>query len=345
MSTVMGRIDIHHHALSAGIIERMRGLGLPTPARRWQLSETLGLMDANHIEASVISNVIPCDALGDSAVAARLTREVNEAAASVVRARPDRFGFFAMLPLSHAGLALAEAAYALDELGADGVAVLPHGGEDYLGASSFAPLFAELDRRRAVVFVHPAGLPEGGTPCVPSVFADFLLDTTRAAISLIMSGTLARHPGLRVILSHAGGFLPYAASRVEVAAGLLADVDPQAVRQGVRSFYYDLALSVPSALPSLLAAADPSRILYGTDWSGIPPAAVAGAARLLDESALIGDSTRRSIMRDNALRLLPRLAARLRPDQNRHQDRGHAPVQAAAADPEPAGNPSPDPVR
>lgn len=308
----MGRIDIHHHALSADIIELLRELALPTPVQQWQLGETLDMMDANGIEASVISNVIPCDVLGDAAVAARLARQVNLAAAELVRAQPGRFGFFATLPLPHVDLALDEAAHALDELGADGVTLLPHGGDHYLGAPLFDPLLAELDRRRAVLFVHPLDLPRGSVPGVPSVYADFLLDTTRAAVSLITSGTLARYPGVSVILSHAGGFLPYAASRVEAVANALADVDHDAMWDGIRRFYYDLALSVPSALPSLLAAADPSRILYGTDWSGVPAAVVAQATRALDASAVINDRARQGINRNNALALLPGLARRLK---------------------------------
>lgn len=311
MSGASGRIDIHHHALSAGVIELVRERGLPVPAGQWQLSETLDLMDANNIEASVISNVIPPDMLGDNAVAARLARQANDEAAEVVRTEPGRFGFFAVLPLSDADLALEELARALDELGADGVALLPHSGNRYLGAPMFDPLFAELDRRRTAVLVHPASLPQGSTPDVPSVFADFLLDTTRAAISLIVSGTLTRYQNVPVILSHAGGFLPYAATRVEVAASLLADVGHDAVRSGIQRFYYDLALSVPSAMPSLLATADLSRILFGTDWSGVPAAVVVETARALDGFSALGDGVHQAINRGNALELLPGLARRL----------------------------------
>jgi 6-methylsalicylate decarboxylase len=307
-----GRIDTHHHALAAEIIELMRELGLPTPGQQWRLDNTLDMMDANKIEASVVSNVIPCDVLGEAALAYRLARQVNEAAAEVVNTHPNRFGFFAMLPLPHVDLALAEAAYALDELGAEGVALLPHGGDHYLGAPLFDPLFEELNRRRAVVLVHPLDLPQGSAPGVPSVFADYLLDTTRAAVNLITSGTLARYPHVSIILSHAGGFLPYAATRIEIAAAALAKVDPATVWDGIRRFYYDLALSVPSALPSLLAAVDPSHILYGTDWSGVPASVVEHATHALDEAAVLDEPTRQAINRDNALGLLPGLASRLR---------------------------------
>ncbi|MBP2327566.1 putative TIM-barrel fold metal-dependent hydrolase [Kibdelosporangium banguiense] len=306
----MDRIDMHHHALPDGVIELMQELGLPTPVVRWRLETTLDVMDANKIEASVISNVFPCDVLGDAALARRLTRQVNEAAAEVVTARPDRFACFAMLPLPYVDLALEEAAYALDDLGAEGVVLLPHGGDRYLGDAMFDPLWAELNRRRAVVLVHPLDLPQGSAPGVPSVFADYLLDTTRGAIHLITSGTLDRYQDMSIILSHAGGFLPYAATRVGFAAAL-AGVDHTTVRDKIRRFYYDLALSVPSALPSLLATANPGHIVYGTDWSGVPAAVVEHGTRALDETGVLDEATRRAVNRDNALRLLPGLAHRL----------------------------------
>lgn len=308
-AVMTGRIDIHHHALSADVVELMREQGLAVPAQLWQPQATLDMMDATGIEASVVSNIVPCDVLGDAAKAQRLARRVNEAAAEVVREHPSRFGFLALLPLPHVDRALEETEYALDVLGADGVAVLPHGGERYLGAAEFDPLFAELNRRRAAVLVHPMDLPGGATPDVPPVFADYLLDTTRAAINLITSGTLERHPDMAVVLSHAGGFLPYAASRIGTAAALMAGVDEATVRKGIRHFHYDLALSVPSALPCLLDAADSGRILYGTDWSGVPASVVEQSTRALDEA--VDDSTRRAINRDNALVLLPGLARRL----------------------------------
>lgn len=306
-----GRIDVHHHALSADVVELMRDLGLPTPGARWELNQTIEMMDANGIEAGVVSNVVPCDLLDDAAAARRLARQVNEAAADVVRSRPDRFGFLAMVPLPHVDLALEEAAYALDELGADGVVTLPHGGNHYLGTPLFDPFFEELNRRRSVLHVHPMGLPEGCAPDVPSVFADFLLDTTRAAINLITSGTLARYPELRVVLSHAGGFLPYAASRIEVAAELVSNVDSETVWRGISRFHYDLALSVPSALPSLLAVTGPDHLLYGTDFSGVPAAVVERTTRALDEAAVLDDAAREAINRGNALNLFPGLASRL----------------------------------
>jgi predicted TIM-barrel fold metal-dependent hydrolase len=107
-------------------------------------------------------------------------------------------------------VALREAAYALDELGADDVLMMVNDGARHLGDQAFEPLFAELNRRRAVVFTHPAGLPADDNPVrgLDDAIAEYMLDTSRAVLNLIASGTLDRHPHVSIIQSHAGGFLP-----------------------------------------------------------------------------------------------------------------------------------------
>src|SRR5205085_9108680 len=121
--------------------------------------------------------------------------------------------FFATLTLPDVDGALAAADHALGELGADGVILEANSRGTYLGDPAFDPLMAELDRRAAVVFVHPAELPGPAVPGIPPYAADFLLDTVRAATNLVLHGVPRRFPNLRFILAHAGGFLPYADRR------------------------------------------------------------------------------------------------------------------------------------
>jgi predicted TIM-barrel fold metal-dependent hydrolase len=130
---------------------------------------------------------------GTAAEAADMARLVNDAAAEVVKDRPDRFGFLATVPLPAVDVAVAEAARALDELRADGLILLAHSGDTYLGDAAQMDLFAELDRRRTVVLVHPGPLPGPAVPKVPPLAADFLLDTTRAAYLLVRTGVVARY--------------------------------------------------------------------------------------------------------------------------------------------------------
>jgi 6-methylsalicylate decarboxylase len=152
-----------------------------------------------------------------------------------VRKHPDQLGFFATLTLPDVKGSLNELAYAFDQLHADGVVLLANSRGIYLGDQSFDPLFDELNRRKAVVFIHPSFL-YGVDPLkdVPPFIADFLLDTTRAAIRLAGSGTLDRCPDLKVILSHAGGFVPYAAYR---RIGSLEPPRPSGISRKASSTY------------------------------------------------------------------------------------------------------------
>ncbi|MFI6347140.1 amidohydrolase family protein [Streptomyces sp. NPDC050560] len=306
MST--GRIDTHHHIVppvwAAALAADGYFGGQSTP--RWSPA-AVGLLDELRIDTAVVSVGRPGVHLGDDRAARRLAREVNEYGAGLARDHPGRFGLFASLPLPDVDGSLDELSYALDELSADGVILLANYGGVYLGDPHFEPLFAELDRRGAVVFVHPTAPPGPPVPGVPPFSADFLLDTTRAALNLVRHGVVARYPRLRMILSHAGGFVPYAAHRIasltEGAGGhtttredFLADL---------RSFWFDTALSAGhDTLPTLLEFAGPSRVLYGSDWPYARGDNAQYFTAQLDSYGLT-DEQRAAVNRGNALALLP----------------------------------------
>jgi predicted TIM-barrel fold metal-dependent hydrolase len=303
------RIDTHHHVVPPEYAAwlRRRGLdagGLPIPA--WDVDADLAAQDACGVQTAILSVSTPGVHLGDAQEARAMARRVNEFAATVVQAHPDRFGFFATLTLPDVDGALAEISYAFDELHADGVVLLANVRGAYLGVAAFDTVFDELNRRRAVVFVHPSFLPGvAALPGLPPFVADFLLDTTRAAIRLAGSGTLRRCPDLRVILSHAGGFVPYAAHRISAAAW--PDGNPADGLAELRKFYFDIALSgTPTALPSLLAFAAPDHILFGTDWP-YAPVPVAAAMTAMYERFALSSVQREAIDRGTARALLPRL--------------------------------------
>ncbi len=307
--TARGRIDTHHHVVPPEYAAwlRSRGLaagGLPIP--EWSLESALPLMDKVGVRTAVLSVSTPGVHLGDDAEARTWARRVNEYAAEVVRSHPDRFGFFATLCLPDVDGSLAELAYAFDTLHADGVVLLANSRGVYLGDARFDALFDELQQRRAVVFVHPSQLPGAEPlPGIPPFVADFLLDTTRAAIRLAGSGTLDRCPDVKVILSHAGGFLPYAAHRVAVAASLKRN--PAEGLAQLRKFWFDTALSgSPTALPSLLAFAAPGHVTFGSDWPYAPDFTVAYFNGIYERHA-IDEAQRASIDRGAAETLFPRL--------------------------------------
>lgn len=303
------RIDTHQHIVPPryGAWLHEQGLsagGLPIPD--WSLEGALDMMQAARIERAVLSISTPGVHLGDDAQARDMAREVNEFCADLVKQHPQRFGFFATLTLPDVEGAIAEARYALDVLKADGVVLLANAGGTYLGDPAWEPLMDELNQRHAVVFVHPSFLPGPSVEGIPAYAADFLLDTTRAALSYAKSGALERYPHLKVILSHGGGFLPYAAERV--ARVCSPDGGNPAGIDRLQQFYFDVALSSsPYALPALLAFAKPSHILYGSDWPHAPKARGLHFADMLDAFALSAEQ-RSAIHRGNALALFPRLA-------------------------------------
>nr|WP_145487596.1 MULTISPECIES: amidohydrolase family protein [Streptomyces] len=263
------RIDVHQHLIPGAYREVMErhgatAAGWPTPA--WDAESAIAMMDRRSIATGVLSVSSPGTHFGDDAEARAVTRSVNEYGAELVKDRPDRFGLFASLPLPDVDGALAEAAYALDELRADGVVLMSNAHGRYLGDKEFAPLWEELDARGAVVFIHPTGSALPMLDGLPGPVVDFPFDTTRTALHMAVNGVMSRHTRMKVILSHAGGFLPYAAWRFTAGAQFNPGTTPEGILADLRRFYFDTALSAsPSALPSLLAFAAPGHVLYGSD--------------------------------------------------------------------------------
>jgi len=269
------------------------------------------MMDRFEVATAVLSLSTPGVHFGDDGEARELAGRVNDAHAELVKDRPDRFGMFAAVPLPDVEGALEAIGHAYDDLGTDGVVLLANSQGTYLGDPRYESVMAELNRRDAVVFVHPGELPGPPVEGVHPAFADFLLDTTRAAINLVLRGVPRRYPNLRIILSHAGGFVPYAAHRVANLSG----ANPQSptgsnaadVLEDLAGFYFDTALSAsPTSLPSLLAFARPGHVLFGTDRPYAPEAGVAYFTDQLDAFDGLSAEDRRGIDHTNAQALLPR---------------------------------------
>lgn len=302
------RIDTHHHYLPDFYRDEMEthevtAGGWPTP--RWSKEAAISLMDEEQIATGIASISSPGVHFGDDQKARTLARKVNEFGAELVKDRPDRFGLFASLPLPDVDGAIAETAYALDELHADGVVLLSNVQGRYLGDPSYEPLWAELERRHTVVFIHPDAPPLTMLDGMPSPLLDFPFDTTRTALHMIAKGVFRRHPTLRVILSHAGGFLPYAAYRFTGVASFNEGITAETVMEDLLKFYLDTALSsTPVSLPSLTAFADPTHITFGSDFPFAPSTRIFDD--MLDGSDL-SDELKVAINRGNAEALFPRL--------------------------------------
>jgi len=319
MSSEVFRIDTHHHilptewvkaALAAGEVDAG---GVDFPA--WSPEKAIALMDQAGIATAITSIAAPGVHFGDAERARTLARRCNEVSAELVRSYPGRFGGFGVLPLPDVDGALREMEYALDTLELDGIVVLASIGERYLGDPAFDAVFAEFNRRKTVVFVHPTVHPTSRALklSLPGALVEFVFDTTRAAANLIYSGTLERNPDLRIILSHAGGTIPFLASRLTLGRLVprLHEKAPQGAISYLKRFYYDTALSVNAyQLASLKELVDPSHILFGSDYPYYPDPLVVQEGQDLDRYAGFDPAARRAIARDNALALFPRLRGR-----------------------------------
>lgn len=311
------RIDVHHHLLPADYASALARIGITggggVPFPRWDPATSLEMMDRQGIATAITSISTPGVHFGDDAAARDLARRVNEISARLVSDHPTRFGAFAFLPLPDVKGALIELEYALDVLRMDGVVLLASQSDGrYLGDPLFDDLMAELDRRAALVFVHPT-IPKSSQSLpldIPGFMAEFTFDTSRAALNLIWRGTVQRFPNVRFILSHAGGTAPYLAWRWSLADAFpaLRERAPQGVLHYLRRFFYDTALSAsPHALRSLVELVPPSQILFGSDFPFAPEPVAAASVRGLAAYDGFDDGARRAIERDSALALLPRL--------------------------------------
>jgi predicted TIM-barrel fold metal-dependent hydrolase len=340
--TIM-RIDVHHHLLTPEYLDELARVGVVesggVPFPSWTPEDSLGFLDRAEMQAALLSLSAPGLCFGNAAKERAVARALNEFAAESVMRWPKRFGFFATLPLPDVEVALAEMSYALDTLHADGIGLLTNYAGIYLGDARFDPIFAELDRRSTPIFIHPtvftgseipaarnAGSP---VPALPGFLFEFVFDTTRAVANLVLSGTLKKYPHLRIILSHAGGTVPFVAEKIVNGAlytAFASQINTRqislpgeqiaAIRQAfaedtlsqLRNLYYDTALSanihVFSSLRQLVPA---SHIMLGTDYPFALEIESGSTAARLATLAGLSEQELRDIEGENALGLFPRL--------------------------------------
>jgi 6-methylsalicylate decarboxylase len=305
-----GIIDVHHHITPPERLAEMKAKGLgERPTLDWTLEKSLAMMEAGGVATAMLS--IPNIYTGDRATIRGLARHCNEHGARIVADHKGRFGLFAALPLPDVEGALAEIEYAFDTLDADGVGIMTSYENKWLGDPAFAPVLDELNRRKAVTFVHPlaADCCKGiMLPLITDATVEYEIDTVRAIASIVFSGTQQRCPGIRFIFSHGGGALPSMIERFVMLPRMrphLAAMIPEGAEAAVRRFHYDIAQSShPVPLGALVKLVSTSRILFGTDFpyrTAIEHSDGLSAAGL--SAAEIA-----AIERGNALTLLPRLA-------------------------------------
>ena len=252
----------------------------------------------------------------EKAEAASLAREINTYAAALRDQHPSKFGFFSTLPSPQDMQAcLEEVSYCFDVLQADGVTLLTSYNETYLGHPDFRPLWEELDRRAAVVFIHPTADIHAGAlkePWFPPPLIDFPHETTRTAVHLIISNNVRDFPNCKIILSHGGGTLPYVATRLAYQSAEMQYMQKSAddFIMEAKSFYFDLALtSFSYPFDLLLQFAQKDHILYGSDFPFAREKTIGVQTAFLDENKKkLDEHIDHSVRRGAALRLFPRLA-------------------------------------
>jgi predicted TIM-barrel fold metal-dependent hydrolase len=307
-------VDVHHHFVPPFYLSENRDRiaaaagGRMHPAYlSWVPEQSLTAMDKQGVATAVLSLTTPGVWFGDARAAARTARQVNDYAADLARSHPGRFGLFAAIPLPDTESSLREIEYAFGVLQADGIGVMSSYEDKWLGEPVYEPVFEELNRRKAVVFVHPTtGLCcRTLLPDVNPIMLEIPHDTTRAVTNLLFSGTFSRFKDIRFIFPHAGGSLPMMVVRMhQYAAKNIAEKVPNGIEYELRRLHYDIAgTAYRPAIAALTNFVPTTQIMFGSDNPFIPLAETAEGVMQL---GLSGDDLR-LICRDNALALLPRL--------------------------------------
>ncbi|HYM04194.1 MAG TPA: amidohydrolase family protein [Stellaceae bacterium] len=304
------RIDVHHHLSPPGLLEALKKIKRDNPPMaNWSVQKSLDDMEKGGVATAILSPTTPQVIPFDKDEATLLARQSNEYARGLASDHPGRFGVFAMLPLPHIDESLKEIAHAFDVLKVDGVGLMTSYRDKWLGYAEFAPVWEELDRRKATVYTHPTeanccvNLVQG----IPSAVVEYGADTTRTIASLLFSGTTQRYKSINWIFSHGGGALTAFAERFQIQMVKAPDYKDKFTREVVdgelRRFHYDTAAIANSVTIGALAKLVPaSQILLGTDFPYRNAAEYVGGL-----AATFGPDDLKAIVRENALRLMPRL--------------------------------------
>jgi predicted TIM-barrel fold metal-dependent hydrolase len=337
--TLHSRIDVHSHFLPPFYREALANNGHSHPdgmpaIPEWSIDAHLHMMKTANVSKSVLSISSPGTHIvaGNDTLGRNTTRECNAYAAKMKKEDPEKFGFWAALPLPDVDAALHEIDQAWEE-GADGFGLMTNYHGTYIGSPTFDAIFSKLNDLGATVFIHPT------KPCVqqgsgasaqtldatplgtqyPVPVFEFFFDTARAVVNLFGSGTVDRSPNVTFIIPHSGGALPPLLSRFTQFSNVVPGgkvMDASKVREQLdKQFYFDLAGFIfdgesggQGQLKAFVEGFEISheRLLYGSDFPFTKTQFVEMFAKRMKDGLehLFGEEQRSAIYEGNARKLL-----------------------------------------
>lgn len=322
-----GKIDVQHHISPKGYVERLAQIGIDNsygePFPDWTPKMSLKYMNKLNIETAIMSISTPGVYFKDQFLfSLEISRWCNEHMAKVKKEYPGRFGGFAQIPLGYVEESIEELKYALDELKLDGVGLLTHYDGKYLGDEKYDEFFNELNKRKAVVYIHPTD-PEGVYDPklgIKNSLIEALFETTRNIANMIYTGLLVKYPDIKFILAHGGGMIPFIANNLAAIKSLKNEksLDYEKIQNSInknnseelsllKNLYYDSGLvSGAPALNTLFEFVGSSKIVFGTDF---PFAAGISTifTKNLDNHPLFTEEDHKKIDYENCLKLFPQL--------------------------------------
>jgi predicted TIM-barrel fold metal-dependent hydrolase len=316
-TTDIRRIDAHQHVLFDAYVAKLANAGITGSAERpwpeWSLPQMQEQMADHEIDAVSVSISSPGTYFGDINFTRELVHVCNDCFAQLSDESSNRIASLGLVPLPDTEAACREVEYVLDELKLDGLGLVSHYNDIYMGEADFDEFYHELNKRSAVVFVHP--VRPMNAPIMhysfPSGYVELVAATGRVIANLLATGVLEKYPNIKWYLPHSGGIIPsilYRLQKFEVMPKYQEQV-PQGVRNYLKQIYFDVAqASEPETLAALMNFADPDKILFGTDY----PFAIdrtnviQDTIDAIDQFSGFDDALRQKIYRDNALELFPR---------------------------------------
>ena len=307
-----GIVDVHAHLTPPQYLHDLAGTNLlQPPTLGWTPRKHIEDMDRAEVSLAILSVTTPGVWFGDVGKGRRISRYTNDYAAKLAGDHPGRFGHFTAIPLPDVEGSLREIEYGLDALKSDGVSLFTNYDGRWLGYPAFDPVFEELNRRKAVVYVHPISAPccLNALPWLPDAVIEYGTDTTRAIASYVFQGAARRFPDVTMIWSHAGGTMPFLVERFGMGEKLPAVRGnvPDGFLAEARRFFYDTAqASNVVAMGALRQVVPATQIVFGTDF---PFRTAIDHVKALEDGGVFSDAELKRIWRGNAARVLPRYAA------------------------------------